>query len=302
VFEAVDSAFNPNEHPVSAAVLNNMAKRGEGMVEGAKQELKQTAEDYADIAFYSTHSDTYGAKEKVAAAVKRRMEAPENRVVGMAKGFAGQVKNVGEGLGTVAYYRPELLGAAGMALPSHSKEAGADAKVANAITDIVLDGPQIVLAVEGAANLAEGALGTAGKAPIGGKPSSGPKVSKSSSPPVDPYDVQAWKKYHADNPNAARSAGAAAADDPTVFTVNKHQSSTFKRAKAALKRSSLLDPNLPKHIKGWLKQELNQRGLNPRKWRNPPGYDAGHIDPTDNTRLRWEGAAENRSRGGRFGR
>ncbi len=175
VFEAVDSAFNPNEHPVSAAVLNNMAKRGEGMVEGAKQGLKESAEDYADIAFYATHSDTHGAKEKVNAAVKRRQEAPAKMAVGMVKGFAGQVKNVGEGLGTVAYYRPELLGAAGMALPSHSKEAGADAKVANAITDIVLDGPQIVLAVEGAANLTKGTLGAATKTPV--VPKNGPMFS-----------------------------------------------------------------------------------------------------------------------------
>ncbi|MFM0258421.1 SpvB/TcaC N-terminal domain-containing protein [Paraburkholderia sediminicola] len=36
-------------------------------------------------------------------------------------------------------------------------------------------------------------------------------------PPADPYDVEAWNKFHAENPTAKRSVGAAAADDPSVF-------------------------------------------------------------------------------------
>jgi hypothetical protein len=50
--------------------------------------------------------------------------------VGMAKGFADQLKTVGNALGDVAYYRPELLGLAGAPLKSHAHERGADAKVA----------------------------------------------------------------------------------------------------------------------------------------------------------------------------
>ncbi|MGH8554162.1 MAG: hypothetical protein ACREUD_01070, partial [Gammaproteobacteria bacterium] len=38
-----------------------------------------------------------------------------------------------------------------------------------------------------------------------------------SEPPTDPHDVEAWNKYYAKNPNAPRSLGAAAADDPAVF-------------------------------------------------------------------------------------
>ncbi|MGH8519989.1 MAG: hypothetical protein ACREU9_00795 [Gammaproteobacteria bacterium] len=38
-----------------------------------------------------------------------------------------------------------------------------------------------------------------------------------SEPPTDPYDVEAWNKYYAKNPNAPRTLGAAAADDPAVF-------------------------------------------------------------------------------------
>ena len=84
--------------------------------------------------------------------------------------------------------------------------------------------------------------------------------------------------------------------------VNKHKSPAFRKASADLKRDSIDDPDLPKADRGWLKQERNQRGNNPRKWRNPPGKDVGHLDPNDNTRVRWEGSSENRSRGARFKR
>jgi RHS repeat-associated protein len=165
VFEAVDSAFRPSEHPVSAAVLNNMAKRGEDLVSGVSQQLKQAGNDYRDIAYSATHLSEAGAKQKLTAAIDRRRKAPAEMAVGMAKGFTHQLKNVGEGLGTVAYYRPELLGLAGVMLPSHAKEQGANAKVASAITDIVLDGPQIVLTVEGGINVAKGAAGAMGRPP-----------------------------------------------------------------------------------------------------------------------------------------
>ena len=48
--------------------------------------------------------------------------------------------------------------------------------------------------------------------------------------PADPYDVDAWNKYYADNPTAKRSVGAAAADDPTVFGKNaSSESPTVKK-------------------------------------------------------------------------
>ena len=37
-------------------------------------------------------------------------------------------------------------------------------------------------------------------------------------PPLDVYDVEAWKKYYEQNPNAKRSVGSAQTDDPYVFT------------------------------------------------------------------------------------
>jgi hypothetical protein len=148
-------------------VLNNMAKRGEDLVTGVSQQLKQAGNDYGDIAYSATHLSEPGAKQKLTAAIDRRQKAPAEMAVGMAKGFAHQLKNVGEGLGNVAYYRPEFAGLGGI-LPSHAKEQGADAKVASAITDIVLDGPQIVLTVEGGINVAKGAAGAMGRAPTGG--------------------------------------------------------------------------------------------------------------------------------------
>jgi RHS repeat-associated protein len=81
---------------------------------------------------------------------------------------------------------------------------------------------------------------------------------------------------------------------------SKHQSSEYRKAQAELRARSIDDPDLPAHIRGWLKQERRQRGPNPANWRNPRGYDTGHIDPNDSTRLRWETGSQNRSRGARF--
>lgn len=160
VFDAVDSVVNPNkaEHPALAAVMDNLDKRGEGLVEGTLGKLKDTAEDIADIAYYSTHTSEPGAVGKLTAAVQRRADAPLNEAVGMAKGFGQMVKRVGEAGGDIAYYA------------AHSDERGASAKIASAVTDVVLDAPQIVLTVDGAANLAKGAAGMAGKGGIPEKP------------------------------------------------------------------------------------------------------------------------------------
>ncbi|WP_313674468.1 SpvB/TcaC N-terminal domain-containing protein [Mycolicibacterium sp.] len=178
VFEAVDNAFKPEAHPVAAAVLNNMAKRGEGMVQGTNEMLKQAGNDYGDIAYAATHISEKGAKQKLDAAIDRRQKAPVQMAVGMVKGFGGMVKNVGNAIGDVAYYRPEFVGLGGV-LKSHAHEQGADAKVASAITDIVLDGPQIVLAVEGGVNLAKGAAGALRKPPVP-KQRGAPPVMRSS--------------------------------------------------------------------------------------------------------------------------
>lgn len=83
---------------------------------------------------------------------------------------------------------------------------------------------------------------------------------------------------------------------------SKHHGAEYRREQAQFKRKTIDDHKAPKHMRGWLKQERYHRGDDPRRWRNPKGYDTGHSDPNDNTRLRWETSSQNRSRGGRFGR
>jgi RHS repeat-associated protein len=83
---------------------------------------------------------------------------------------------------------------------------------------------------------------------------------------------------------------------------SKHESPEYKAAQARLRAASINDPDVPASIRGWLRNEQRQRGNNPRNWRNPPGYDTGHINPNDDTRLRWETASQNRSRGAQLKR
>lgn len=45
-----------------------------------------------------------------------------------------------------------------------------------------------------------------------------PPSTRRSRPPEDPYDVEAWKAYYRDNPDAVRSLSAAAVDDPHAFS------------------------------------------------------------------------------------
>jgi hypothetical protein len=137
--------FNKNESPIASAVLNNLADRGEGIIQGVTQPIKETAEDYADIVYYSTHPSVPGAESKIQDAVERRAAAPFKQAAAAVEGFGETVKRVGEGLGDVAYYS------------THSDEPEAGRKIASAVTDIVLDAPTIVLTVEGGASLARGA-------------------------------------------------------------------------------------------------------------------------------------------------
>ena len=174
VFEAVDSFVNPNrnEHPALAAVMDNLNNRGKDIVEGVTTTLKETGEDYADIAYYTIHNDEPGAAQKVGAALERRATAPVKQAEGMVKGFGQMLKRVGEGAGDVAYYA------------GHSDEPGADAKIANAVTDIVLDAPQIVLTVESGAGALRSAAGALAKGEVAA--SMAPKGVPAAAPPPPP--------------------------------------------------------------------------------------------------------------------
>lgn len=84
---------------------------------------------------------------------------------------------------------------------------------------------------------------------------------------------------------------------------SKHASPEYRKAQAELRQRTINDPDAPLHIREWLKQQRKVRGPNAARWRNPPGYDTGHVDPDDLSKgLRWETASQNRSRGGQVQR
>jgi hypothetical protein len=74
----------------------------------------------------------------------------------------------------------------------------------------------------------------------------------------------------------------------------------YQKAKKEFFLRSLDDPDVKDSIKGWIRQEIRQSGLN-GTWRNPPGFDVGHriagIDRPEN--FHWENSDMNRSRGGK---
>jgi hypothetical protein len=87
----------------------------------------------------------------------------------------------------------------------------------------------------------------------------------------------------------------------------------YQKARQQFLRSRINDPNEPRHVRGWIQQELNrldarqsalQAGLRPpgggNRIRGVPGYDVGHripgIDLPDNFRL--EDSSVNRARPG----
>ena len=192
VFETADKVFNPNKEsqPALHAVMNNLDKRGKDLVEGVQAELKQTAGDFADIAYYSINNKEQGAKQKIQAAVQRRAEAPVKKLEGAVVGFGQMVKRVGEAGGDIAYYtvnndRPE-----------------ASAKIANAVTDVVMDVPQIILTVEGGAGMARGAAGAFGKsavAPVRPPAAAQPVTSARPTPAAKPPAAAAKRMNVADN-------------------------------------------------------------------------------------------------------
>jgi chromosome segregation ATPase len=77
----------------------------------------------------------------------------------------------------------------------------------------------------------------------------------------------------------------------------------YQKARKEFMRSSLSDPNVGKHLKGWVTQEMNRVGKS-GYWRSPVGYDVGHkkagIDRPEN--FHWEYSSMNRSKGAKFKR
>ena len=67
-----------NEHPAQAAVMNNLAKRVEGVIEGVKGELKAEVNHLGNLAHYATHLTKAGAPGKLLAEVD--YQRPEQRI------------------------------------------------------------------------------------------------------------------------------------------------------------------------------------------------------------------------------
>lgn len=298
-----------NAHPAAKAVVDNLDKRGDALVSGVVHELKQNGEDLGDIAYGVSHLQDSSARTRLAAAVKRQAEAPVRQVVGTVKGFGETLDRAGSALGDVAYYSTE-----------GRNEAGASAKVASGVTDLVLDIPTIVLTVDGAASMAKAAAPGLTSKPVsfGGGKSGLPKplvpalepaiVSETTiTPAAKATSTAEASGTYRDSSGRLRDsttkrfvADPSKASGPTAQP--KHKTPEYKKAQADLRRESISNPDVDSGIRGWLRQEERQRGSNPRNWRNPPGYHTGHIDPLDNTRLRWETGSQNSSRGAKFKR
>ena len=88
-----------------------------------------------------------------------------------------------------------------------------------------------------------------------------------------------------------------------VFVPTDTHGSDYQRARKEFMRSSLDDPNVAGRIKGWVKNEMRDKGES-GYWRSPPGFDVGHREPGINSpdNFRWENSDMNRSRGGKHHR
>lgn len=196
-FEAADRFVNPSkaEHPAQAAVMDNLSKRGEGVV-GAVKAVVGSVENKADIIYYATHRDEVGADAKLKAAIGKEVQAPAKAVEGAVVGVVDTAKRVGNAGGDIAYYG------------THLDEPGAEAKIASAATDIVMDVPQLVLAVDGVAGLAEGTAGVLARGSAGEAGAASAAERAVANPKVVPPDAVVIKELTKEE--AAANAGVKA--------------------------------------------------------------------------------------------
>ena len=74
----------------------------------------------------------------------------------------------------------------------------------------------------------------------------------------------------------------------------KSHGSAYKRTTVLFKKISMEDPNVPAHIRGFLRNEIRRTNGDWYRVRNPPGYDIDHT--RDDVRYcRWKDANMNRS-------
>lgn len=141
--------------------------------------------------------------------------------------------------------------------------------------------------------------------PAPAEPAPAPAPATPTPAPAEPAPTAPGPTPKVSEPASAPDGKAkppATVSDKALNHTSKHKSPEYLKERANLRKRSIGDSKLANHIRGWMRQERNQRGKNARLWRNAPGYDAGHPDPNNNSRLRWERSADNRSRGGKFKR
>jgi RHS repeat-associated protein len=186
------------------------------------------------------------------------------------------------------------VGAVGKALAKHAVEETKSTVIEMTIEEIVPENYQEVakIAASAASQIA--------------------KQSKSGSSPKSSVTATLAPRKVIEKPKAGKSVQAESRGYYTTgdgdrkhtsyIGEKKHKSAAFNAAKARLKEKSLTDDKLPRYIRGHFEQEKKQRGDNPRYWKNPKGFDAGHIDPDNNLKLRWESSDMNQVRGGKYRR
>ncbi|MGE3620501.1 MAG: hypothetical protein AB7L84_08565 [Acidimicrobiia bacterium] len=150
-FEATDGLLNPNraEHPVAATVMDNLKARGDHLVEGVATLAKQGAEARADALYYTLHPDEPGAAGKRDAAVRHIAGESIRLVEGAVEGVGHMAVRVADAASTIARHVAE------------PGQPGADVEIANALTDLVMDVPQLILAVDGMSGVVDGLEGVA---------------------------------------------------------------------------------------------------------------------------------------------
>ncbi len=199
VFEGADHFVNPNasEHPEQAAVMNNLAKRGEGIADGVTHGLKAEGDSLGNLAYYGTHVNEPGASDKALAELKYQAAAPERAAEDVVKGTAQLVESVGKAGDAAAYYGV-----------MHTDEPGAAAKTADALTNLAMDVPQLVLAVDGAAGLGESVV--AGGLSEAETAAAAERAYKIEPPKIEPPKVEPTETGAAGDARAAQPAEATA--------------------------------------------------------------------------------------------
>jgi hypothetical protein len=275
VVRALDGFVNPdpNQHPVQAGVMTNLAARGKQVVDGVIQG-GQANYDFDRAVLQGRFGD----------ALANRLNVARGMASGVVTGFGHSVKTAGNALGDLAYYG------------THSGQAGAGQKLGSAAVDAILEGANIGLAVDGAAGVAKGAAaagaGLAARRGLAGDPALLPATRAFDPATMGPPPLLGATEEGAAaaegagrESGAANGAGAGAAGRGATIPVAElgrigvtTSKSSFRRMLTRIAR----DPNHPLH--GLIDPATNNlrpstaRGITQADWlEHPEIVEAGHY-------------------------